>query len=126
MAPHSKTYYVYMLANRSGSLYIGVTGDLFKRLWQHRSDHGCAFTSKYKLTKLLWFEETDDVSAALAREKQLKNWRRQWKVDLIDSMNRAWVDLAAGWYERARRLCRGSAVARVPAPPGIDPESSSG
>jgi putative endonuclease len=114
MAPHSKTYYVYMLANRSGSLYIGVTGDLFKRLWQHRSDHGCAFTSKYKLTKLLWFEETDDVSAALAREKQLENWRRQWKVDLIDSMNRAWVDLAAGWYEEGTEVVPG--VSSCPRP----------
>ena len=109
MASQSKTYYVYILTNQSGSLYTGVTNDLYKRIWQHRFEQGSGFTSKYKVGKLLWFEETDDVSAALTREKQLKNWRRQWKAELIDSVNRAWVDLADGWYGRS-----------------IDPESSSG
>ena len=95
----SRTYYVYIFANQSGSLYTGVTNDLFKRLWQHRFAHGSAFTSKYKVGKLLWFEESDDISAALTREKQIKNWKRQWKIDLIDSVNVAWADLASGWFE---------------------------
>ena len=105
----SRSYYVYIVANQSLSLYTGMTNDLFKRLWQHRSGHGSEFTSKYKVSKLLWFEETDDVGIANAREKQIKNWRRKWKVSLIDSMNANWSDLAAGWHEGS-----------------TDPESSSG
>jgi len=101
MASRSKTYYVYILTNQTGSLYTGMTNDLHRRLWQHRNADGSAFTSRYKVGKLLWFEETDDVSAALNREKQIKNWRRQWKIELVDSANRAWTDLAAGWYEEA-------------------------
>ena len=119
MAPRSTTYYVYMLGNRSGSLYTGVTNDLFSRLWQHRSGVGGSFTSKYKVCKLLWFEESNDISAALAREKQLKNWRHQWKIDLIDSSNRAWADLATGWYDGGSELDQLFPEARVPAaPPG--------
>ena len=88
-----------MLTNHSGSLYTGVTNDLLSRLWQHRSGSGSVFTSKYKVGKLLWFEETDDISAALSREKQIKNWRRQWKVELLEARNPYWNDLAAGWFE---------------------------
>lgn len=88
-----------ILTNHSGTLYTGVTNDLFRRLWQHRSGEGSGFTSKYKTGQLVWFEETDDVSAALSREKQFKNWRRQWKVDLLEARNPYWNDLAAGWFE---------------------------
>ena len=84
----SRTYYVYMLTNRGGTLYTGVTGDLFGRVWQHRDGNGSRFTTRYNLNRLIWFEETDDITVAIAREKQIKAWRRKWKVDLVESEQR--------------------------------------
>ncbi len=63
----SRTYYVYMLTNRGGTLYTGVTGDLFVRVWQHRDGNGSRFTTRYNLNRLIWFEETDDITVAIAR-----------------------------------------------------------
>jgi len=88
-----------MLTNRGGTLYTGVTGDLFRRVWQHRSGAGSKFTARYKLNRLIWFEETDDITVAIGREKQIKAWRRKWKIDLVKAKNWDWADLAAGWYE---------------------------
>jgi len=88
-----------MLTNRGGTLYTGVTGDLFRRVWQHRDGNGSRFTTRYNLNRLIWFEETDDITVAIAREKQIKAWRRKWKVDLVKMNNGDWRDLAAGWYE---------------------------
>ena len=98
----SRAYYVYMLTNRGGTLYTGVTGNLFRRVWQHREGTGSSFTAKYNLDRLVWFEETDDIIVAIAHEKQIKTWRRKWKVDLVKANNRGWTDLAAGWYEHQR------------------------
>ena len=84
----SRTYYVYMLKNRGGTLYTGVTGDLFKRVCQHRDGNGSRFTTRYNLNRLIWYEETDDITVAIAREKQIKAWRRKWKVDLVESEQR--------------------------------------
>jgi len=70
----SRTYYVYMLTNRGGTLYTGVTGDLFVRVWQHRDGNGSRFTIRYNLNRLIWYEETDDITVAIAREKQIKAW----------------------------------------------------
>ncbi len=81
----SRAYYVYMLTNRGGTFYTGVTGNLFRRVWQHREGTGSSFTAKYNLDRLVWFEETDDITVAIAREKQIKTWRRKWKVDLVES-----------------------------------------
>ncbi|MCH8911889.1 MAG: GIY-YIG nuclease family protein, partial [Chloroflexi bacterium] len=61
------------------------TGNLFRRVWQHREGTGSSFTAKYNLDRLVWFEETDDITVAIAREKQIKTWRRKWKVDLVES-----------------------------------------
>ncbi|MBU1172494.1 MAG: GIY-YIG nuclease family protein [Proteobacteria bacterium] len=91
-----KTYYVYILASkRNGTLYIGVTGDLVKRVYQHKHDFTEGFTKKYGVHLLVYYEHTHNVEAALNREKQLKTWRRQWKIDLIETMNPEWEDLYA-------------------------------
>ena len=87
---------VYILASKPyGTLYIGVTSDLIARLWQHRNGEIEGFTSRYGVHQLVRFEVFGDMEAAIRREKQLKNWHRQWKVKLIESENPDWHDLAA-------------------------------
>lgn len=89
-----KKYYVYIITNvRNTVLYIGVTGNLYERLVQHREGHLGGFTQKYKLIKLVYLEEFDNPYDAISREKQLKNWRRQWKRNLIENLNPEWDDL---------------------------------
>ena len=92
-----KQYYVYIMTNKSGTLYIGVTNDLARRMYEHKNGLGGQFTTRYRITRLLYFEETRDVHAALAREKQLKGWTRAKKLELIASDNPQWVDLSADW-----------------------------
>ena len=98
--PNSKSYHVYIMANaRFTTLYIGVTNDLTRRVFEHRQrTDPRSFTARYNLTRLMYFEETNDVEAAIAREKQLKSWSRARKVALIDEVNPAHDDLAADWY----------------------------
>ena len=92
-------FYVYILSNSTRTvLYTGVTNDLLKRIMQHKNGQGSIFTSKYKCVQLLYYEEYMDVNAAIAREKQLKKWRRQWKIDLITKNNIELLDLAADWF----------------------------
>ncbi len=91
----TKTYYVYILTNRTGTLYIGVTNDLARRLWEHRSGLVPGFTERYKLDRLVYFEGFDQVEHALEREKQIKRWRRAKKVNLIGTLNPDWRDLSA-------------------------------
>jgi putative endonuclease len=87
-------YYVYILTNTHNTvLYIGVTNDLKKRVWQHREKLVEGFTKRYNVTKLVYYEMFDDVRAAIAREKQLKGGSRQKKIDLVNSMNNEWRDL---------------------------------
>ena len=91
-------YYVYMLSNWNNKvLYIGVTNNLQKRVYEHKHHLVEGFTDKYNVTKLVYFEETSDVHAAIEREKQLKKWRREKKNQLIESMNPHWNDLSEGW-----------------------------
>lgn len=86
---------VYILASRHlGTLYIGVTSDLMKRLWQHREHATGGFTARYCVHRLVHFEMFGDMERAIMREKQLKNWRRQWKINLINGANPEWRDLA--------------------------------
>ena len=86
---------VYILANRkNGTLYVGVTSDLITRMEQHRSGYGSVFTAKYKTWRLVYYEPYETMEPALAREKRLKFWKRQWKIDLIESANPHWDDLA--------------------------------
>ena len=91
-------YFVYILSNWNDSvLYIGVTGNLSRRLYEHRNHLVDGFSSKYNTEKLVYFEETSDVYSAIAREKQLKGWTRKKKNDLIMKVNPEWKDLSAGW-----------------------------
>nr|VFK63837.1 MAG: putative endonuclease [Candidatus Kentron sp. UNK]VFK70945.1 MAG: putative endonuclease [Candidatus Kentron sp. UNK] len=87
---------VYLLANeRNGALYIGVTSDLEKRVWEHKNDVIDGFTNKYRVHRLVYFEQYSDMPSAIAREKQLKKWRRAWKLALIEKSNPDWKDLWA-------------------------------
>ena len=83
-----------MLASKpNGTLYIGVTSDLVKRVWEHKNDQVDGFTKKYKLHFLVWYEQHENMESAIFREKQLKKWNRQWKIRLINEMNPGWGDL---------------------------------
>jgi putative endonuclease len=89
-----RRYSVYILASRrNGTLYMGVTNHLAARALQHRKGIGSAFTSKYSVTMLVWYEYYGDINEAIAREKQLKKWERRWKLDLIERFNPEWTDL---------------------------------
>ena len=81
-------------SDRNGTIYIGVTSDILKRIYQHRNGEIEGFTSKYGVAKLVHFEFFGDMFTAIAREKQLKNWRREWKLNLIEQNNPGWLDLA--------------------------------
>jgi putative endonuclease len=87
-------YYVYLLASRKdGPLYLGVTNDLIRRIYEHRTKAVRGFTSKYSITRLVWFEIYDDPISAISREKELKKWKRAWKTQLIEAQNPQWDDL---------------------------------
>ena len=89
-----RQYYVYILASsKNGTLYIGVTANLVKRVYEHKQGFISSFTKKYKVHKLVYFETTPDIKEAIQREKQLKKWQRQWKIDLIEKHNPNWQDL---------------------------------
>ena len=94
-----KQYYVYIMTNRSRTLYTGVTSDLERRNYEHKGRLVPGFTAKYRIRQLVYFEVTQDVHAAIAREKQIKGWLRAKKVALIESVNPEWEDLSVGWYE---------------------------
>ena len=87
-------YFVYLMASgRNGTLYVGVTNDLVRRVYEHRNGLVPGFTSRYAVHQLVWFESTPSVDAAIHKEKQIKNWKRAWKVALIEEFNPAWSDL---------------------------------
>ena len=89
-----KVSYVYIMASgRYGTLYIGVTSDLIRRVWQHREGLAEGFTKQYQVKQLVWFEQHTDIYAAITREKQIKGWRRDWKIELIQKTNPLWRDL---------------------------------
>lgn len=89
-----KEYYVYILASRkNGTLYIGVTNDLIGRVYEHKNDCVEGFTKKYQVHMLIYHEYTSDINSALLREKQLKKWKREWKIKLIEQFNPEWEDL---------------------------------
>ena len=89
--------FTYILSNRrKGALYIGVTNDLQRRLFEHRHARK-GFTSRYKVYRLVYFEEYHNIADAIAREKQLKRWHRAWKINLIESVNPGWRDLSEDW-----------------------------
>jgi putative endonuclease len=89
-----KTYFVYILASKiNGTLYIGITSNLEKRVWEHKNKIIKGFTEKYGVDKLVYYEQTENVESALTREKQLKKWKREWKIKLIQENNPEWKDL---------------------------------
>ena len=88
------TYYVYIMASkRNGTLYIGVTNDLIRRVYEHKNNLIEGFTNKYRVHKLVYWEQSENIESALQREKQLKIWKRQWKLALIEEHNANWQDL---------------------------------
>jgi len=91
-------YYVYIMANRSDTLYTGVTNDLERRAYEHQQKVADGFTKKYNLGMLVYYEATDDVQSAIRWEKQIKGWLRSKKIALIESMNPHWRDLSEGWH----------------------------
>jgi putative endonuclease len=92
-----KTYYVYIMASKSRTLYTGVTSNLVRRVLQHRGKLLPGFTSRYNINRLVYFEVSGEIPAAIAREKQIKSWSRKKKIALIESVNRDWKDLSAAW-----------------------------
>ncbi len=96
---HEGGYFTYIMASRSRTLYVGVTGDLLRRVFQHKWKEHDGFSAKYNCDRLVWFERNQDVTKAIAREKQLKNWGREKKLALIGRTNPAWVDLSKDWYD---------------------------
>ena len=97
-------YYVYIMASRSRTLYTGVTGNLKRRVFEHQEKLVPGFTTKYKVHRLVYFEETGDVQAAILREKQIKGWTRSKKLALINSLNPTWQDLSDSWRGRERTV----------------------
>lgn len=97
--PKSRTYYVYIMTNHSRTLYTGITNNLMRRVVEHKQKRIPGFTQKYNITQLVYFEETRDVNAAIAREKQIKGWLRAKKIALIESMNPRWHDLSSEWLD---------------------------
>lgn len=103
-----KIYHVYFMSNESKMLYVGVTNNLQYRVAQHKKKLVAGFTSRYNFFKLVYFEEFRDVRDAIAREKEIKGWRRAKKVALIQKRNPAWTDLAMDWYKVKNRMTAGA------------------
>ena len=92
-----KRYFVYIMTSRTGTLYTGMTNDLKRRVYQHKQKLIEGFTKRYNVTRLVYFEEFEDVRDAIAREKQIKGWLRRKKIALIESLNPKWRDLSEDW-----------------------------
>ena len=95
-----KTYFVYILASgKNGTIYIGVTNNLAKRVWEHNNKTAAGFTSKYDVNKLVYFEDYSEINLAIKREKRLKEWPRHCKINLIEKKNPQWIDLSKQVYD---------------------------
>jgi putative endonuclease len=101
-----KQYYVYIMSSHTRTLYVGVTNNLLRRVYEHKQKLIPGFTSRYNLTWLIYCAEGSDVREAIAREKQIKAWSRAKKVALIEEMNPEWEDLAAAWYSESKHPTR--------------------
>ena len=97
-----KTYYVYILSSQRRVLYIGMTSTIEHRVLQHKTHAFAGFTAKYSVTNLVYFERHTSVMTAIRREKEMKAWRREEKIKLIEASNPKWKDLSYGWYQRHR------------------------
>lgn len=105
-------FWVYILSSRSGTLYVGITGYFEDRIHQHKYDSIEGFTKKYQCHRLVYYESYQDVQVAISREKQVKRWRREKKIALIEKMNPRWQDLAENWGRETR--FRGQHLGRTP------------
>jgi putative endonuclease len=94
----SKEYYVYIMTNKSRTLYTGVTNDLMRRVYEHKNKLIKGFTSKYNIQSLVYYESTSSIDSAIQREKQIKGWLRAKKIALIESVNPEWKDLSEDWF----------------------------
>ncbi len=94
-----KQFYVYIMTNKSRTLYTGVTNDLKRRVYEHKRKTVAGFTSKYNINRLVYFQSCPNVRSAIEREKQIKGWLRVKKIALIESMNPVWNDLSADWFD---------------------------
>ena len=100
LMPKDRRYYVYLLTNKNDKvMYVGVTNDLEQRVYEHKTKMLPGFTRKYNVSKLVYFEETNDVRSAIAREKEIKKWRREKKNHLVGAVNPEWKDLSDGWFD---------------------------
>jgi putative endonuclease len=90
-------FFVYIMTNRSGTLYVGVTNDLERRVYEHKNKLLPGFTARYRIDRLVFFETTDDIRVAIDREKEIKGWRRRKKILLISGTNPSWRDLSGNW-----------------------------
>ena len=109
----TKQFYVYIMTNKSHTLYTGVTNDLERRVYEHKQKLVAGFTAKYNIDRLVYYEATEDVNSAIYREKQIKGWLRAKKIALIESMNPKWTDLSARWSSvrcRCRKRARDSSL----------------
>ena len=102
-----KSYYVYIMNSPTGTLYTGMTTNLRRRVYEHKQKLREGFTKKYNVTRLAYYEETSDVQTALAREKEIKKWRRSKKIALIKTINPKWQDLSVGWYDEVTQDLEG-------------------
>ncbi len=93
-----KQYYVYIMSNMSRTLYTGMTDDLSRRVYEHKDKASMGFTKKYRITRLVYYETTNDVHVAIQREEQIKGWLRRKKIALIETTNPEWKDLSEEWY----------------------------
>lgn len=98
-----REYYVYIMTGSCGTFYVGVANNLFRRVSEHKGGL-CKFTARYRLTRLVYFESTNDIWCALEREKQIKRWRREKKIRLIKKMNPRFLDLSDAWQIRATKV----------------------
>ena len=105
-------YWVYILSSRSGTLYVGLTGFFERRIYQHKYDTIEGFTRKYQCHRLVYYESYQQVRVAISREKQLKRWRREKKITLVQKFNPRWQDLAEKWGREMR--FRGQSLGRIP------------
>ena len=94
-----KTYYIYILTSKSGTLYVGITNGLQRRIYEHKTGLTEGFTKKYSVNRLVYFEQIEDIEQAILREKQIKKWRRSKKIELIKSINPQWKDLSEDWFD---------------------------
>jgi putative endonuclease len=96
-----ESFYVYMLASkRNGTLYIGMTSNLLKRIWEHKNGAAEGFTKKYRVHMLVWYEQHENAESAIKRERSMKEWQRDWKIQRIEENNPEWIDLYRGLARR--------------------------